>query len=57
MALSNQGKYTKAEKINQETLALREKVLGKEHPVTSMASMAKRSGDYGSYGSAVRGIA
>jgi hypothetical protein len=25
--------------------------------VTSIASMAKRSGDYGSYGSAVRGIA
>jgi hypothetical protein len=25
--------------------------------VTSMASMAKRLGDYGSYGSAIRGIA
>jgi len=25
--------------------------------VTSIASMAKRSGDYGSYGSAIRGIA
>lgn len=32
--ISDQGKYADAEALIRETLALREKVLGKEHPET-----------------------
>jgi tetratricopeptide (TPR) repeat protein len=41
-ALSGQGKYAEAEAMHQETLALKEKVLGKEHPhtLTSVYSLA-----------------
>ncbi|KAF2647202.1 hypothetical protein K491DRAFT_614968 [Lophiostoma macrostomum CBS 122681] len=41
-ALSRQGKYAEAEKMHRETLALREKVLGKEYPhtLTSIANLA-----------------
>lgn len=34
VVLSDQEKYAEAEKMHRETLALREKVLGKEHPDT-----------------------
>jgi hypothetical protein len=33
-ALSRQGKYAEAEAMDRETLGLREKVVGKEHPAT-----------------------
>ena len=36
--LESQGKYEEAEKMHRQTLALRESVLGKEHPST-LASM------------------
>jgi tetratricopeptide (TPR) repeat protein len=42
LALSDQGKYAEAEAMHRRTLALREKVLGKEHPhtLTSVYSLA-----------------
>lgn len=33
-ALTDQGKYAEAEKMDRETLALRKEVLGGEHPST-----------------------
>ena len=41
--LGSQGKYEEAERINRQTLALRESVLGKENPdtLTSMNNLAK----------------
>ena len=52
--LNNQGKYTEAEKMHRETLALREKVLGKEHPDTlaSMSAMALAVSYQGKYAEA-----
>jgi hypothetical protein len=40
--LNSQGKYEKAEAMNRQTLARREKVLGPEHPhtLTSMYCLA-----------------
>jgi len=51
LALSSQGKYAEAEKMHRETLALREKVSGKEHPdtLTSMNDLAQALSDQGNY--------
>ncbi|KAF4545517.1 Kinesin light chain, partial [Lasiodiplodia theobromae] len=53
-ALGNQGKYGEAEETHREVLALREKVLGKEHPntLTSMHEVAYNLGKQGKYGEA-----
>ncbi|KAA6411332.1 MAG: purine and uridine phosphorylase [Lasallia pustulata] len=39
--LGGQGKYEEAKEMYQQTVELREKVLGKEHPVTLQAKMYK----------------
>jgi hypothetical protein len=50
-ALSKQGKYTKAEKIHRDELALSKKLLRKEHPgtLTSMFSVAEVLREQGKY--------
>jgi tetratricopeptide (TPR) repeat protein len=50
-ALESQGKYNEAEPIYRETLALREKVYGKEHPDTfgSMNNLARLLESQGKY--------
>jgi len=52
--LSQQGKYAEAEAFARETLQLREKVLGKEHPdtLTSMNSLADWLRQQGKYDTA-----
>jgi hypothetical protein len=50
LALDCQGKYEEAETMHRQTLALREKVLGKEHPSTlasmdNLALMLNRQGN------------
>jgi hypothetical protein len=49
--LVRQGKYKAAEAMNKKTLALREKVLGPEHPdtLTSMSNLAGVLGRQGKY--------
>ena len=49
--LSRQGKYEEAERMHRQALALRERVLGKEHPDTltsmnNLASVLSRQGKY-----------
>jgi tetratricopeptide (TPR) repeat protein len=53
--LSKQGKYAEAEKMHQETLALREKVSGKEHPftLTSINNLAWTLSSQGKYAEAI----
>ena len=51
LVLDNQGKYDKGEKLYRQTLQLREKVLGKEHPNTldnmnNLASVLYMQGKY-----------
>ena len=50
----SQGKYDEAEKLPRQTLKLREKLLGKEHPNTldSMNYLAIVLGRQGKYGEA-----
>jgi len=38
VALSGQGKYAEAEKMHEETLAIRERELGNEYPNTLMST-------------------
>ncbi|KAF2181608.1 hypothetical protein K469DRAFT_501942, partial [Zopfia rhizophila CBS 207.26] len=51
----DQGKYAEAEKMHQETLALREKAVGKEHPDTlsSMNDLARALSDQRKYAEAI----
>lgn len=54
LALSGQGKYAEAEQMHQETLALRGKVLGKEHLDTliSMNNLSLAFREQGKYAKA-----
>ncbi|KAF1935581.1 hypothetical protein EJ02DRAFT_484297 [Clathrospora elynae] len=49
--LESQGKYEDAESMNRQTLALKETVLGREHPstLTSMSNLALVLGHQGKY--------
>ncbi|KAK7994247.1 kinesin light chain [Apiospora marii] len=51
LVLNRQGKYAEAEEMHRETLALRETVLGREHPDTldSMNALAIVLGNQGKY--------
>jgi tetratricopeptide (TPR) repeat protein len=51
LVLSGQEKYEEAEEVHRQTLKLREKVLGKEHPSTlsSMSNLALVLRDQGNY--------
>jgi len=51
---SGQGKYAEAEQMHRETLALRDRVLGKEHPdtLTSMNNLANTLSSQGKYAEA-----
>ena len=50
-ALSGQGKYVEAEQMQRQTLELRRKVLGREHPhtLTSMSDLAAALSGQGKY--------
>ncbi|KAH8745064.1 Tetratricopeptide repeat-domain-containing protein [Hyaloscypha finlandica] len=54
VSLFKQGKYAKAEAMHQQTLQLREKALGKEHPDTliSMKNLADSLRQKGKYAEA-----
>jgi hypothetical protein len=49
--LDSQGKYEEAEAMNRETLAQKEKVLGREHPstLTSISNLAGVLNSQGKY--------
>lgn len=51
---SSEGKYDEAEPIHRQTLALMEKVMGKEHPdtLTSMNNLAGLQNSQGKYNEA-----
>ena len=51
LVLSSQGKYEEAQEVNRQTLALMERVLGKEHPytLTSMNNLASVLSSQGKY--------
>jgi Flp pilus assembly protein TadD len=54
LALSRQGKYAETEAMHRETLALMEKVSGKEHPhsLTTMSNLALALSRQGKYAEA-----
>jgi hypothetical protein len=51
LMLSSQGKYEEAEEMHRQTLGLRERVLGREHPdtLTSMDNLAEVLSHWGKY--------
>src|SRR5437762_585064 len=55
VVLSDQGRYEQAEEMHRQALALKERVLGKEHPdtLTSMSNLAGVLSGQGKYEQAV----